>query len=64
MQTKGPGKITPYQMFISESENVRDAKVERVESELNILLLSNLTDTSYWSKGRIGKYIRNGGEQR
>ena len=43
MQTKGPGKITPYQMLISESENVRDAKVERVESELNILLKSNLT---------------------
>ena len=51
-------------MFISESENVREAKVEQVKSELNILLLSNLTDTSYWSKGRIGKYIRNGGEQR
>ena len=64
MQTKGPGKITPYQMLISESENVREAKVEQVKSELNILLLSNLTDTSYWSKGRIGKYIRNGGEQR
>ena len=51
-------------MLISESENVRDAKVERVESELNILLKSNLTKTSYWWKGRIGKYIRNDGEQR
>ena len=53
-------KNTPYQMFISESENVREAKVEWVESELNILLKSNLTKTSYWWKGRIGKYIRNG----
>ena len=51
-------------MFISESENVREAKVEWVESELNILLKSNLTKTSYWWKGRIGKYIRNGGGQR
>ena len=51
-------------MFISESENVTEVTVEWVESELNILLLSNLNETSYWSKRRIGKYIRNGGEQR
>ena len=49
-------------MFISESENVREAKVEWLESELNILLQSNLTET--WWKGRLGKFIRNGGEQR